>query len=83
MEIEIVYELAQKILTYETILIEASDICGELDRFVEHPFQCTQTDRCSLLALVQGASMYKLAPPQITDENTIDIKGGRSVYGIP
>lgn len=32
MEIEIVYELAQQILTYETMLIEASDNCGELDR---------------------------------------------------
>lgn len=31
-EIEIVYELAQNILTYEKVLVEASDVCGEIDR---------------------------------------------------
>ncbi|KAH8425984.1 MutS family protein MSH5 [Aspergillus melleus] len=31
-EIEIVYELAQKVLQYEKVLIEASDICGQVDR---------------------------------------------------
>ena len=31
-EIEIVYDLAQAVLQYETGLIEASDVCGELDR---------------------------------------------------
>lgn len=33
-EIEIVYDLAQKVLQYENVLIEASDICGEIDWFV-------------------------------------------------
>jgi DNA mismatch repair protein MSH5 len=33
-EIEIVYDLAQRVLLYERVLIEASDICGEMDRFV-------------------------------------------------
>ncbi|KAK2795607.1 hypothetical protein FQN50_009713 [Emmonsiellopsis sp. PD_5] len=61
-EIEIVYEMAQKVLQYETMLVEASDICGEID---------------SLLALVQGASLYKLIRPQITQDNSIVIKGGR------
>jgi DNA mismatch repair protein MSH5 len=32
-EIEIVYDMAQRILQYETVLVEASDICGELDRY--------------------------------------------------
>lgn len=31
-EIEIIYELAQTVLQYETTLIEASDICAEIDR---------------------------------------------------
>lgn len=35
-EIEIVYELAQKVLQYENVLIEASDICGQVDRWVFH-----------------------------------------------
>ncbi|EFR01530.1 mismatch repair protein 5 [Nannizzia gypsea CBS 118893] len=61
-EIEIVYQLAQDILTYEHMLVEASDICGEID---------------SLLALVQGASLHKLVRPRMTDENIISIKGGR------
>ncbi|KAM5507939.1 hypothetical protein McanMca71_001210 [Microsporum canis] len=61
-EIEIVYQLAQKILTYEIMLVQASDICGEID---------------SLLALVQGASLNKLVRPRMTEENIISIKGGR------
>ncbi|KAK2760737.1 MutS protein msh5 [Arachnomyces sp. PD_36] len=61
-EIELVYELAQNILTYENMLVEASDICGELD---------------SLLALAQGANLYKLVRPQVVRPNVIDIKGGR------
>ena len=31
----------------------------------------------SLLALAQGASLYKLVRPQMTKENVIDVKGGR------
>ncbi|KAK2750532.1 MutS protein msh5 [Onygenales sp. PD_40] len=61
-EIEIVYEMAQRVLQYETMLVEASDICGEID---------------SLVALVQGASLYKLIRPHITQDNSIVIKGGR------
>lgn len=33
-EIEIVHELAQKVLEYEELLTTTSDICGELDRYV-------------------------------------------------
>jgi DNA mismatch repair protein MSH5 len=32
-EIEIVYDMAQRILQYENVLVEASDVCGELDRY--------------------------------------------------
>ncbi len=31
-EIEIVYDLAQRVLQFERVLIEASDACGEIDR---------------------------------------------------
>ncbi|KAJ5975477.1 hypothetical protein N7481_009184 [Penicillium waksmanii] len=61
-EIEIVYELAQKVLQYEEMLVEASDICGELD---------------STLALTQAALSYNLCRPRIVSENVIRIKGGR------
>lgn len=32
-EIEIIHELAQEILQYENTLKDASDMCGELDRY--------------------------------------------------
>lgn len=61
-EIEIAYELAQKVRQDERLLIAGSDICGELD---------------ALLALAHGAVQYKLVRPRITDDNVIDIKAGR------
>ena len=33
-EIEIVYDLAQRVLRYENVLVDASDICGDIDRSV-------------------------------------------------
>jgi DNA mismatch repair protein MSH5 len=63
-EIEISHELAQYLLQYEELLTSCSDICGELD---------------SLLALAQGAKIYKLCRPRMTPENVIRIKGGRLV----
>ncbi|KAJ5987399.1 hypothetical protein N7451_011764 [Penicillium sp. IBT 35674x] len=61
-EIEIVYNLAQKVLQYENVLVEASDICGEID--------------CNL-ALTQAASFYNLTRPSMVLRNVIKIKGGR------
>ena len=61
-EIEISYELAQRVLQDEGLLIAASDICGELD---------------ALLALAHGAVQYKLTRPRITEDNIIDVKAGR------
>jgi DNA mismatch repair protein MSH5 len=61
-EIEISYELAQKVLQDERLLVAASDICGELD---------------ALLALARGAAQYKLTRPRLTEDNTIDVKAGR------
>lgn len=63
-EIEIIHDLAAKILEYEEILTNVSDICGELD---------------SLLALAQGASQYNLTRPRMTESNAIKIKGGRHI----
>jgi len=61
-EIEISHELAQYLLQYEELLTSCSDVCGELD---------------SLLALAQGAKIYKLCRPRMTCDNVIRIKGGR------
>ncbi|PYI12502.1 DNA mismatch repair protein Msh5 [Aspergillus sclerotiicarbonarius CBS 121057] len=61
-EIEIVYDLAQRVLQYEKVLLEASDICGQID---------------SLLAMAQAASLYKLIRPKMVQENVIRIRGGR------
>ncbi|KAF1841047.1 uncharacterized protein K460DRAFT_420875 [Cucurbitaria berberidis CBS 394.84] len=63
-EIEISHELAQYVLQYEELMISCSDICGELD---------------SLLALAQGAKLYKLCCPRMTLDNVISIKGGRHI----
>ncbi|RAL10511.1 MutS family protein MSH5 [Aspergillus homomorphus CBS 101889] len=63
-EIEIVYDLAQRLLQYEKNLLEASDICGQLD---------------SLLAMAQSASFYKLVCPKMVPENVIKIRAGRHI----
>ncbi|PLB43783.1 DNA mismatch repair protein Msh5 [Aspergillus steynii IBT 23096] len=63
-EIEITYELAQKVLQYKKVLIEASDICGQVD---------------SVLAMAQAASFYKLVRPKMTEENILRIEGGRHI----
>ncbi|KAF3030647.1 MutS protein msh5 [Penicillium rubens] len=63
-EIEIVYDLAQRVLRYENVLVDASDICGDID---------------SLLALTQAASFYKLTRPRMVEQNVIRIKGGRHI----
>ena len=61
-EIEISYDLAQRVLEDEKLLIDVSDLCGELD---------------SLLALAQGASQHRLTRPRVTEDNVILIKAGR------
>ncbi|KIW63518.1 hypothetical protein PV04_08515 [Phialophora macrospora] len=62
MEVEIAYDLAQRVLQDEELLIAASDLCGELD---------------CLLAFSQVAFHCKLTRPTITEENIIKIRGGR------
>ncbi|MCJ1475715.1 MutS protein msh5 [Lambiella insularis] len=61
-EIDIIHELATEVLKYGEMLCTVSEICGELD---------------CLLALAQGAKLYKLARPRMTEDNVIEIDGGR------
>lgn len=61
-EIEISHELAQRVIQKENFLVEASNLCGQLD---------------ALLALAHGVAEYELVRPIISDENVIDIKSGR------
>ena len=61
-EIEIAYELAQKVLMDEKMLIDVSDLCGELD---------------SLLALAHGAIQHKLVKPKVVEESIVEIRSGR------
>lgn len=61
-EIEIAHDLAQRVLESEKLILDTSDLCGELD---------------TLLALAHGAAEYKLVRPRMTHENVIDIRGGR------
>jgi DNA mismatch repair protein MSH5 len=61
-EIEIIHELAIKILEHDEVLTAASDIIGELD---------------SLTALAEGAQKHKFIAPQMTTDNIIEIIGGR------
>ncbi len=67
-------------LKYEDMLCSTSDICAELDRY--EPCLCgvwkeIVADMISLLALAQGAKLYKYSRPRITRRNIIEIKGGR------
>ncbi|KAL2835892.1 muts domain V-domain-containing protein [Aspergillus pseudoustus] len=61
-EIEIVYDLAQRVLQYDKVLVKASDVCGDID---------------SLLAMAQGVPCYNLVRPKMVEDNIIKIKGGR------
>ncbi|KAG9520158.1 hypothetical protein KCU93_g7807, partial [Aureobasidium melanogenum] len=63
-EIEIIHELAEKILQYEDLLTAASDVCAEID---------------CILALAQGARNHNLVRPRLTESNILDIRGGRHI----
>ena len=43
-EIDILYQLAQRVLQYETILCRVSEIIGELDRYIAHTMAPTDSD---------------------------------------
>ncbi len=61
-EIEIVHNLAVRVLEHEETLITASNLCGELD---------------CLVALALGARKYQFNRPQMTKANVIRIEAGR------
>ncbi|KAI1499675.1 muts domain V-domain-containing protein [Biscogniauxia marginata] len=61
-EVEIIHELAVKIIEREDVIIATSEALGELD---------------SLLALAIGCGQYNWVAPKMTDENLIRIEGGR------
>ncbi|KAH0562249.1 hypothetical protein GP486_003054 [Trichoglossum hirsutum] len=61
-EIEIIHDLAQRVLEYEDMLNTCSEICGELD---------------CLLALARGAGLNNFERPYMTEDNIIRIQGGR------
>ncbi|CRG85001.1 MutS protein homolog 5 [Talaromyces islandicus] len=61
-EIEIAYELAQRVLKYEQVLLASSDLCGELDCY---------------LAMAKTASIYNFVRPRISPQNVIRIIDGR------
>ncbi|RPA81666.1 hypothetical protein BJ508DRAFT_369742 [Ascobolus immersus RN42] len=61
-EIDIVHELKLAILEYQEWLIKCSTVCAELD---------------ALVSLAEAAKKGRYIRPTITDENILDIKGGR------
>lgn len=62
-EIEILHELASRVLGYQEALVRASDVCGDLD---------------SIMALGIGAKRYGWVAPRMTDaSNIIHIQSGR------
>lgn len=48
-EIEIVYDLAQRVLRYENVLVDASDICGDIDRLVPVGHDARSADTNSIV----------------------------------
>ncbi|KAL1896485.1 hypothetical protein Cpir12675_002774 [Ceratocystis pirilliformis] len=62
LEIEILHQLSLQVIRYEESLVAAGDACAELD---------------CMIALALGAQKYGWTQPTMTDENVIQIKGGR------
>ncbi|CAL1712854.1 unnamed protein product [Somion occarium] len=61
-EIEIVYDLQMKVLEYEKAISAACDVCAELD---------------CLLSFADASRAYNFNRPEMSEDNVIDIKGGR------
>ncbi|KKA30528.1 hypothetical protein TD95_003372 [Thielaviopsis punctulata] len=61
-EIEILHSLSREVLSYESSLLTAANVCGDLD---------------CMVALALGAQKYNWVQPVVTTENVIQIRGGR------
>jgi DNA mismatch repair protein MSH5 len=61
-ELEIIHELAEKVLPFSEAISEACDICAELD---------------CLLCFAEATNQYNYRRPQMSEENVINIKQGR------
>lgn len=59
---EIIHELAEKVLPFSEPISEACDVCAELD---------------CLLCFAEATNQYNYKRPQMSEENVIDIKQGR------
>ena len=59
---EIIHELAEKVLPFSRAISEACDICAELD---------------CLLCFAEATNQYNYRRPQMSEENVINIKQGR------
>jgi len=71
-EVEIIHNLRVKILTYSLQLSAISRVLGELDWYISLPDKLI-----SLLSLASAAQKYNFKRPYVTDENVINIVGGR------
>jgi hypothetical protein len=61
-ELEIIHELAEKVLPFSGAISEACDICAELD---------------CLLCFAEATNQYSYRRPQMSEENVFNIKQGR------
>jgi len=61
-ELEIIHDLAERVLPYADAISEACDICAELD---------------CLLCFAEATNRYNYKRPQMCEENVINIKQGR------
>lgn len=59
---EIIHELAEKVLPFSKPISEACDVCAELDCF---------------LCFAEATNQYNYSRPQMSEENVINIKQGR------
>jgi DNA mismatch repair protein MSH5 len=60
--LEIIHELAEKVIPFSEAISEACDICAELD---------------CLLCFAEATNQYNYRRPQMSEENVINIKQGR------
>ncbi|KAI5462940.1 muts domain V-domain-containing protein [Mariannaea sp. PMI_226] len=61
-EVEIIHDLANRLLAHEVVLGSASDVCGEFD---------------AILALAVGAEKFGWRAPKVVEASEIQIEGGR------